>query len=977
MKKRILSLLLCLMMVLGTLPLSATAAGGTVTETADPAVVSEDALLRSDGEELPAPPSDGEAKQEEAPSADDAAPVFQRGLFQPEVPLIYSSPSEEQNSLSLQNANLPASYYAQTTPVKNQGANGLCWDFSACAIMESWLLKNNYGTFDLSEMHMAYALSNHSGNTQFGYNRAPHEGASRDMASAYLMRGTPKDTAGNDVCIGGAVHESVDPYSTSLLPDRALATTWYNKPKAVMPKTILHMGGGKYDGTAASPEQIKTAIMQYGSVAAAMSWDDSNATGTTVSGSTANYNAANAAFYLPRTAYGKDGIYMNHMVQIVGWNDNYSRTNFNSGNRPSRDGAWYIKNSWGTGWGNSGYFWISYEDADFPSYVWTVDNLSGYDAGTMRTHEYDYKADYYLPESPFGANTLYIRYFSLEKTEVVTSVRVFLAEANATVDVDVIPDFGSADRAGYNFQSRGQITTTYPGWYTVDLSQPVLLDAAQKSGYTFAVVVKSNKAVGYDKDYSAYAAFRHVDPNANSKWYYYNDAQFPSKGWGIKAVTSTDQDYINYFQAYQELSDVSALWNMIRGENTNANHVRSNLAAPGAGPYGTTFRYTSENTSVLTNSGVIHRQPYGASSPQQVSFDLTVSSGAYSFSYRVTIYVDPYLGRIRLTMPATAFRGIAVGPSIQTEGNPGTLTWQWYRASTATGYGTPITGATSSTYRLPDTLTGNRYYYCVVRASDAESQTSGRVYVTNETPTMWQKVGDRWYYFGPDGVMRTSWQLISGIWYYFSDGGIMATGWQKIGSNWYYFGAGGAMQTGWQKIGGSWYYLASGGAMQIGWQKIGGTWYYFASGGAMLTGWQKIGSSWYYFGAGGAMQTGWQKIGDNWYYFTSGGAMLTSWQKIGDNWYYFATGGAMQTGWQKIDGYWYYFASGGAMQTGWQKIGSSWYYFSSSGAMHTGWLKLGSSWYYFRSNGSMVANTSLTINGKVYRFNASGVCANP
>lgn len=51
-----------------------------------------------------------------------------------------------------------------------------------------------------------------------------------------------------------------------------------------------------------------------------------------------------------------------HGVVIIGWDDNYSRNNFNSSNRPNNNGAWLILNSWGTNWGNKGTAWVSYED---------------------------------------------------------------------------------------------------------------------------------------------------------------------------------------------------------------------------------------------------------------------------------------------------------------------------------------------------------------------------------------------------------------------------------------------------------------------------------------------------------------------------------------------------------------------------------------------------------------------------------------
>ncbi|WP_447984695.1 C1 family peptidase [Nitrospira sp. Nam74] len=38
----------------------------------------------------------------------------------------------------------------------------------------------------------------------------------------------------------------------------------------------------------------------------------------------------------------------NHAVVIVGWDD--------------EKGAWRVRNSWGTGWGESGYAWVKYNN---------------------------------------------------------------------------------------------------------------------------------------------------------------------------------------------------------------------------------------------------------------------------------------------------------------------------------------------------------------------------------------------------------------------------------------------------------------------------------------------------------------------------------------------------------------------------------------------------------------------------------------
>ena len=91
-----------------------------------------------------------------------------------------------------------------------------------------------------------------------------------------------------------------------------------------------------YEPIDTSVESIKSNLMTYGPIAVAMS--------------------VFSSFY-----YYSGGCYqtsqsggVNHGVLIVGWDDS----------KCGGAGAWHIKNSWGTGWGESGYAWMKYGTAN-------------------------------------------------------------------------------------------------------------------------------------------------------------------------------------------------------------------------------------------------------------------------------------------------------------------------------------------------------------------------------------------------------------------------------------------------------------------------------------------------------------------------------------------------------------------------------------------------------------------------------------
>ena len=204
------------------------------------------------------------------------------------------------------------------SPVKNQGELGTCWTFATFAVLETQLIKVGKGVYDFSEKNMA---------NLHGFEWTPEEGGNFDMSAAYLLRW------------GGAVAESNDVYVTTL-------ADWTQSPMLVSEMRVQNVVQFPMLGASnTSTQELKSAIMSYGAVGVAMRWGGSY------------YHSASNAYY----CYGTP--IEGHAVTVVGWNDDFPHTAFKVD--PGVDGAWLVKNSWGSGWGDNGYFWVSYNDKWF------------------------------------------------------------------------------------------------------------------------------------------------------------------------------------------------------------------------------------------------------------------------------------------------------------------------------------------------------------------------------------------------------------------------------------------------------------------------------------------------------------------------------------------------------------------------------------------------------------------------------------
>ena len=205
------------------------------------------------------------------------------------------------------------------TPVKNQGNLGTCWTFAAYATLEAQLLKAGRGEYDFSEKNMA---------NLHGFETEHSVGGNADMAAAYLLRW------------GGAIAETNDVYITS-------KDDWTSSPILNPSLHVQNVVWIPARTSSTDNDTLKVAITNYGAVATLIYWNDDYANG--------------GAYYC-----NSDSV-ANHAIAVIGWDDNYNASNFNS--NLTGDGAWLIKNSWGDTKGSNGYYYVSYYDTTF-AYKW-------------------------------------------------------------------------------------------------------------------------------------------------------------------------------------------------------------------------------------------------------------------------------------------------------------------------------------------------------------------------------------------------------------------------------------------------------------------------------------------------------------------------------------------------------------------------------------------------------------------------------
>ena len=164
---------------------------------------------------------------------------------------------------------------------------------------------------------------------------------------------------------------------------------------------------------------------------------------------------------------------------------------------PAGPGAFLVRNSWGTSFGQDGYFWVSYHDTRF-----AADNAVFAGAETATASDRIYQHDplgWVASYRPTGATDPSTAWFAAAYTAAeagtLTAAGFYATAPNAAYEVRVADSVAAVRDAGVSATG----TLAVPGYHTVALDAPVTLSAGQSlviavrvttPGYGFPLAVE-------------------------------------------------------------------------------------------------------------------------------------------------------------------------------------------------------------------------------------------------------------------------------------------------------------------------------------------------------------------------------------------------------------------------------------------------------------------------------------------------------
>ena len=449
--------------------------------------------------------------------------------------------------------------------VRNQQATGACWAFSSSdAVYSNYLYKNDKKATDEKYSFSPGHIELYTNNDEVEglnvierllYNRRMDTGGDYILAANYYIRlkGPVYDEA--PAGLEGDISQVKFLDYVKYLKDNGLANSKVENmdvssagsldlDKVKNMKPVLEVNDvAIYSNTTAngvcSEEErkvIKSLLSENGAVGVNIHYP-ANTTDNTSQDYYWNYFSGDVRYYNDKTNLGP-----NHAVLIVGWDDDVEVDSFAEASRPSEKGAWLVKNSHGTAFGNNGYFYISYESVNICSQFVNYYNVDD----TVADNMYDYDT--------LGVTTA-ISIPSLNKDEKVYFANKFKRDTNA-------PKKEKIDRVTTYFLYGGiKYNVYYSSTGKLDQMRLIASGESQHPGYSTINIDEENKVVLSDEYAIIYEFIAPKD----------GDFALPISG-GIGNMNSGgiggDGESSNYYLNYTPVENVS-YYAILNASNAN------------------------------------------------------------------------------------------------------------------------------------------------------------------------------------------------------------------------------------------------------------------------------------------------------------------------------------------------------------------------------------------------------------------------
>jgi C1A family cysteine protease len=341
----------------------------------------------------------------------------------------------------------------KVTRVQDQSNCGSCYAFATLGSLESQLLVRNQPRYDFSENNVV----------ECHYEALAKGRNGCDGGNIWLVT--------NHLSTLGTVLETCDPYSPA------------NQPcKAGCPyiKTVTEMWG--LYGTNPPVNSLKNWLRQYGPLYVTINAGQNDAWGSEFS----RYNGSYTLYHA-----NQDPNKLNHAVLLVGWDDSLRHA--------GGQGAWIVKNSWGTSWGGTcgygterGFFTIAYGSAGIGSVPAVIRSWQDYNSQGKLLYWDEDGAKSWIGNGQSSSAYGLVR-LTPSSNGCATQVEFWTGDRTTDVDVYIYDSFDGNQPSGLLWK-RENLAYEFPGYHSVPINPPLRLTARND----VAVMVKfGNQSYAY------------------------------------------------------------------------------------------------------------------------------------------------------------------------------------------------------------------------------------------------------------------------------------------------------------------------------------------------------------------------------------------------------------------------------------------------------------------------------------------------